>query len=170
VRVEIGEGGVAEGALWVWERPPAGAEPVWCEQVAGAQQAVENADKWMLNYRGKRWVCGYVQARGRGRIVNLGLAAGAEVALAALGAFGAAPACRSLSAGVRAALYRRAGGAEAGRVVFATNMNDCDVTARVAVERPGPARELFSGRECDAAAAEISVEVPRRGGAVVVMD
>lgn len=52
--------GGAAGGLAVWEPAelPPGAEPIFGEQVAGKQQAIENADKWMTGYVGRRWCVG----------------------------------------------------------------------------------------------------------------
>lgn len=144
-KVELEFGGIAEGAVWVWDEPP--GEPIAGTQCAGRQQAVENADVWMANAVGKRWTCGYARRIGRGRLVHLGLAPSASVAAALHDWLGVPIASRAALPGVSTALFD----SPRGRVLMAANMNPCALECPVAVHgRPEPVAvrlEAFSG-EC----------------------
>jgi hypothetical protein len=65
--------GGPEGGLCAWTTLPPTARPIRATQVAGRQQAIENADKWMTNYQGRSWTIGAALPRGKGWIVALGI-------------------------------------------------------------------------------------------------
>src|SRR5690606_26087486 len=100
-----------EGAVGVWDTAPEGAEAIVGEQAAGKQQAVENADKWMTRYIGRRWTVGYRVRRGAGSVTVLGVEPSATVLRAAAGRLGAAPASEAELPGVTTAVYERTDGA-----------------------------------------------------------
>jgi hypothetical protein len=162
--------GVAEGAVWLWDErvlERARAEPIRGTQIAGTQQAIENADAWMNNYRGMRWVCGYRQHRGRrgGSIIQLGLPASASLMHAVHRWLGAPLYSQAENSAVRTSLARR------GRdlFLFATNLGDHEVRTRVSFEgvrlsRSAVVTDLFSGGREPAGASGFSVAIPRRSG------
>ena len=118
----------AEGAVWNWDRPP--GEPIVGTQVAGRQQAVENADKWMTSYIGKRWICGYRQPRGKGALIVIGLPVNADLVRAVHRWLGLPLYAQTEVAGVQTGLFTRDG----AYYLFAANMNDSDVQTRVTLD------------------------------------
>ncbi|MBK9118377.1 MAG: beta-galactosidase [Phycisphaerales bacterium] len=164
VAVELGaERPESDGAVWVWDRPP--GQPVWGTQTAGQQQAVENADKWMTGYIGKRWVCGYVEPRGAGRVLMLGVPMNAAIVRAVHRWAGVPLFAQAELPGVTTALYSTAG----SWVLVATNLNAAESGVRVRMEGvPLPAevtvRDLWTGTEERMASATLYVRVPRRSG------
>jgi hypothetical protein len=154
--------------VWTWDErvlERAGAEAILGTQIAGTQQAVENADAWMNNYRGTRWVCGYRQRRGRGAIVQIGLPANAALVRAAHRWMGAPLYAQAEHGGVRTSVARR--GKEL--FLFATNLNDADVRTRIHLDgvkarTRATVTDLFTGRREQLEASVPSVVVPRRSG------
>jgi len=145
VELELGGGvtATAEGGVWVWDAVPDGAAPIWGTQVAGKQQAIENADVWMRGYIGKRWTVGYTQPRGAGRLVVLGMPVGADLVHGMHRAMGAAVHARAELAGVQTGLFRRGG----ELYLIAANLGAA-IQTRVSVEGvSGRVRvtDLFSG-------------------------
>ena len=161
--------GVGEGAVWLWDERTlerGNAEPIRGTQIAGTQQAIENADAWMNNYRGQEWVCGYREPRGRrgGSIIQIGLPASASLV-------------RSVHRWRKAPLYSQAESravhtslARRGRALFlfATNLSDGEVRTRVTLDGVrSPSRavvvDLFTGRR-ERLGGSLSVTIPRRSG------
>jgi hypothetical protein len=174
-----GHTGLAEGHVWVWDNPP--GTPLRGTQVAGRQQVVENADKWMTNYIGRQWTCGYVVQRGRGRLIVLGLPLSPDLVRAIHRFTGTPLYAQSQLPGVRTALFTR--GDE--HYLIATNLADADVHARVALDgladadvRPRaapdaatlPARlavtDLFTEATEVQPADQLTIALPRRTGGV----
>jgi hypothetical protein len=149
-----------EGAVWDWDNPP--GEPIHGTQVAGKQQAVENADKWMVNYIGRQWTCGYRQPRGRGALVVLGLPINAAVVRAVHRWLGLPLYAQPALSGVQAALFTR--GDE--WFLVATNMNPVDVQTRVTLDGVSlPARvavtDLFSRSTEVQEREQLTIAIPR---------
>lgn len=142
-KVELSFGGVSEGAVWVWDSPD--GEAIEGTQCQGKQQAVENADVWMANYIGKRWVCGYRRKVGKGAIVHIGLNPSPSVVAAIHSWLGVPIPSKASLSGVTTALFD----SPKGRLLMATNMNPCAVECRVDVQGlrdPALLRlEAFSG-------------------------
>ncbi len=176
VRVELpgvgrvsATGSIAEGAVWNWdgESLARDAEAIWCEQVAGTQQAIENADAWMKRYRGKRWICGYVERRGRGRLVVLGVPVNGELVAALHAAAGAPVFARAELPGVQTALFRRGD----RLVLVGASLGDGAARIRITlggVKTPPQVRvtDLWTGRAEEAAVSSLSVRLERRSGGV----
>ena len=166
VSVAIGEhAGTSAGAVWVWDDPP--GTPLVGTQVAGQQQAVENADKWMTNYIGRQWPCGYVEPRGRGRLVVLGLPPSPALMRALHRGLGFPLYAQAELSGVKTAVFERAG----EYYLVAVNMNGTDVRTRVALDgvRLGTrleVQDLWSGHREEQPADEMTVLIPRRSGSV----
>jgi len=144
-KVELAFGGVSEGAVWVWDSPL--GEAIEGTQCRGRQQAVENADVWMANYIGKKWVCGYRRPVGKGGIVHLGLNPSPSVATALHGWLGVPIPSKASVPGVTTALFDSPN----GQVLMAANMNPCALYCQIAIRsRPEPVSlklEAYSG-EC----------------------
>jgi len=167
-KVELDLGGhraAVEGAVWCWDNPP--GEALTGTQVAGRQQAVENADKWMTNYIGKRWVCGYRQPRGRGALVVLGLPPSAALMRTIHEWLKLPLYAQAALPSVQTGLFERGG----EYVLIATNMNPAPIQTRVTLsgvtlpERV-VVRDLWTSQERTARRDELVVDLPRRSGGV----
>lgn len=166
VELELGEQrAVAAGAVWNWDAPP--GEPLWGVQVAGRQQAVENADKWMTEYIGRRWICGYCEPRGRGRLVVLGLPANAALVRGVARWLGVRSYSVAGLSGVKTGYFERDG----RNFLVATNLNDTELACRVELDAFEPeARlritDLWTGTDEVCAAGSVHVRLARRSGGV----
>jgi hypothetical protein len=168
VEIAVGAGdgppriGAAEGPVGVWDRIPDGATPMVGTQVAGRQQAIENADVWMRNSIGKRWTVGYCQNRGRGRLMVIGMPPSADLARAA-----AEPqAVEVRTAGVQAAVLRRQNSPR-DRFLILANLNQLPAVVEVDFsDSPGPtvARDLFTGEERALDGRRLTVPIGRASG------
>jgi hypothetical protein len=163
---EPGLRAVCEGEVWVWDQVPRGAEPIVGTQVAGKQQAIENADVWMRNYIGKRWTVGYCEPRGRGTLFVMGMPVNAALVGALVG-----PSQRPETPGVQAAvLSRRAEPGGDRRYIVMTNLNQHEVLADLAsVARAAGevrARDLFTGDERRFGDGRIALPLGRASGGV----
>jgi hypothetical protein len=119
---------VVEGAVWSWDKPP--GEPLVGLQVAGKQQAVENADKWMTGYLGKTWICGYREPRGRGSLVVIGLPASAALVRAIHRWLCVPLYAQAELPRIQTALFER----DNAYYLFAANMNDAELQTRVGLD------------------------------------
>jgi|GEM_PF-356029 len=160
-----GHTGLSAGAVWVWDNPP--GTPLVGTQVAGQQQAVENADRWMTSYIGRQWSCGYVEPRGRGRLVVLGLPPTASLFRALHRGLGVPLYAQAELSGVQTAIFERAG----AYFLVAVNMNATDVRTRVWLSglSLGPQVEvsdLWSGEQEQQPAGALTILIPRRSGSV----
>lgn len=158
---------VADGAPWVWDKPP--GSPIVGTQIAGRQQAVENADKWMTGYIGRQWKVGYRQKRGQGSLVVIGLPVNADLVRAVHRWLGAPLYSQTDSPAVNTALFRRAGSHAREYDLLATNMGIGPVTARVSFEGVTlPARvrvtDLCAGTSRVTDRDGVYVEIPRASG------
>jgi hypothetical protein len=64
----------AEGAIFEYDKKnDADIEWITATQTIGPLQAVENSDVLVLNYKGKTFTVGYVENRGNGKIIVIGL-------------------------------------------------------------------------------------------------
>jgi hypothetical protein len=124
-KVELDLGGVGEGAVWVWDEPHGDA--IHGTQCAGKQQAVENADVWMTNYIGKRWICGYRKPVGKGSVIHIGLNPSSSIVLALHEWLGVDISCRAALPDVQTSLFK----SPTGFVLMATNMNPSEIECRV---------------------------------------
>ncbi len=164
VSVAIGaHAGIAEGAVWVWDDPP--GTPLVGTQVAGRQQAVENADKWMTSCIGRQWPCGYVEPRGCGRLVVLGLPPSPSLLRALHRGLGFPLYAQAELSGVQTAVFERAG----EYFLFAVNMNNADVRTRVALDGVPVGTglvvlDLWTEQRESQAADALTILVPRRSG------
>jgi len=163
--------GTGEGAVWSWDEATlarAGAEPIWGTQVAGRQQAVECADAWMRGYIGRRFLCGYRRAHGRGRIVQIGLPANADLVRAVHACTGTPLPVQAGVPDVIGTLFRRGG----SHYVVATNMNDATVQTRMRLNGAELGRvrvqDLFAGSEWSGD--DLVVDIPGRSGGVWRVD
>lgn len=157
-----GAKGIAEGGVWVWDPLPADAEPIVGTQVAGRQQAIENADVWMRGYIGRRWTAGYRQRRGAGSLVVIGMPPSADVARAVHAAAGVPVHVRAEVAGVQTALFRRG----EGLVLIAANLGAA-LQTRVALHGvSGPVRitDLFTGDQRTMDAGDLVITLGRASG------
>jgi hypothetical protein len=128
VSLDLGQGKTAlcEGSIWVYDDDV--PEPFYAEQTLGTQQAVENSEVWPMRYLGKKWRAGYVEQRGKGRVVVIGLAPNSELLRAIHARFaGSLPSCGYLR-NVQTFLLRR----ESGQYVICANVGDEE--KRVAIE------------------------------------
>lgn len=130
-KVEVNLGGhraLVEGPVWCWKHPP--GESISGTQSRGVQQAVENADKWMEQYVGRQWTCGYREPRGRGTVIVLGLPPNAAFMRAVHCWLDQPLYAHARLPGVTTALYQRNG----DLFLFATNLNDCAVQAGISLD------------------------------------
>lgn len=158
--------GIGEGAVWNWDNPP--GEALVGTQVAGQQQAVENADKWMTHYIGKQWVCGYREARGRGALVVIGLPPSASLVRALHRWLGVPLGAEPEVGGIQTALFRAADGSY---VLVATSLNEGPLQTRVTfdgVTLPARVRvhDLWEDRVVETTLDAVHIALPRRGGGV----
>ena len=73
----------ADGAVFEYDAVnQQGIEWITAEQTLGPLQAVENSDILAINYQGKKFTVGYVEQRGKGKIVVIGLDPNPELVLA----------------------------------------------------------------------------------------
>lgn len=152
----------AEGGVWVWDTLPPGAEPITATQVAGKQQAIENADVWMRGYIGKRWTVGYRQPRGRGSLVVIGMPVNPDLVRAILTAAGAGPPVRAELPGVQTALFRR----ESDLYLLAAHLGPATQT-RIAIHgASGRLRltDLFTGQDRTMDADNLVIYLGRASG------
>jgi hypothetical protein len=159
---------VAEGGVWVWERLPEQAIPIRGTQIAGRQQAIENADVWMRNYQGRQWTVGYRQARGRGELIVVGLPVNADLVRGLHTATGTPVHARAEQAGVHAAVFSRPG-PDKDLFLILTNMNPGPVQTRVAVAGLPPqgmvrATDLSTGEARNFAADNLVLSLGRASG------
>jgi beta-galactosidase len=154
---------VGEGAVWTWDQPP--GEPIWGTQIAGRQQAVENADKWMTGCIGRRWMCGYRERRGDGALVVIGLPANGDLARTVVRWLGRPLYTRAELPGVKTGLFER----DDAFYLFAVNFNAADVQCRVELDALSPrtvlrATDLWTGQAWSAHADGLVVSLPKRSG------
>jgi hypothetical protein len=168
IGVPAGDGppriGTAEGPVWVWDRIPDGATPITGTQVAGRQQAIENADVWMRNYIGRQWTVGYRQNRGRGTLIVIGMPPSADLARATAGP----QAVETGTAGVQAALFHRRE-STGYRYLILANLNQHAAVVEVDFsDSPGAsvARDLFTGEERPLDGRRLTVPIGRASGGV----
>ncbi len=167
-RVEVELGGQraeVEGPVWEWDNPP--GEPITGVQVAGRQQAVENADRWMTAYIGRRWTCGYRQSLGKGTLVMLGLQPNADLLRAVLHWLGARLFAQAEHAAVRTAIATR----DDHAYLFGTNLADGDVQTRVTLDGLAltdrtRCKDLQTGRPADRLVDGFLIDLPRRSGGI----
>jgi hypothetical protein len=174
-RVELALGSetaVAEGAVWVWDKPL--GQPIWGTQTAPAQSIPDTSDGWRTSYVGRRWICGYREPRGKGSLVVIGLPLTSDVkGLPTNGDLvgtivrwlGRPLFARAELPGVKTALFERDG----AFYLFAVNFNVADLQCRVALDALAPqARlqltDLWAGYTRTAPADEVVVSLPRRSG------
>ncbi len=168
-KVELSLGtavGVSEGAVWCWDRPP--GEPIYGTQVAGRQQAVENADKWMTRYIGRRWICGYREPKGRGAVIVVGLPPTADVVRGVVQWLGRPAHARAMLPGVKTGLFERDG----AHFLFAVNLQPTDLYCPVALDALPPGRKWrVTDLLTDPAGGSSSavVTTPSSGGAEIVV-
>ncbi|MEP0766969.1 MAG: beta-galactosidase [Fimbriimonadia bacterium] len=121
---------VVEGALFEYERAGTYREWIEAEQTLGELQAVENSDLLALRYQGKRFTVGYVEPRGRGKLVVLGIEPNADVMRALHRRFGVRTYATTDATGVITALFQR--GDE--HYLVATNNANEEQTFRVRLD------------------------------------
>ncbi|MEW6249679.1 MAG: beta-galactosidase [Planctomycetota bacterium] len=164
VAVELAsERPIAEGAVWNWDRPP--GEPIWCTQIAGTQQALENADAWMKRYIGRRWTCGYRQRRGAGALVVLGMPPNPGLLRGIHRWLGVPAFAQAELPGVLTALFARGD----ARWLYAANMNDQETRTRVMLDvddLPAAVRvtDLWTGSAQVVSPESLTIRLPRRSG------
>lgn len=147
VEVELGASrAVCEGEVACWTSPQ--GDPIYCTQIAGRQQAVENADVWMRRYIGQRWCCGYVAPFGSGRMVVLGVPPNPELLRSVCAWAGMPLGSQASLSGVRTSLFA----GRLGHVLYALNLRNADRVCPVVLEAPtlpseGVALDAFTGEE-----------------------
>jgi len=135
-RLEVHLGGerpIAEGAVFDYEPSSKdGVEWITAAQTVGPLQAVENSDVLAINYRGKEFKVGYVERRGKGKMVVLGLDPNPAVVLALHKYLGIPTYAHADASGVHTALLRR------GRTWYlvAANLAKEERKALVALDGP----------------------------------
>jgi hypothetical protein len=164
LEIEFGnERAIAEGAVWNWDRTP--GEPIWGMQVAGRQQVIFNADVWMTNYIGRRWICGYRERRGAGSLIVIGMPVNAAIVRAVQRWLGVPRYAHAEIAGVKTALFERGG----EYFLLATNLNAGAVQTRVrneGVDLPARfrVRDLWTGAESRTEEGGVVVNLAGRSG------
>jgi hypothetical protein len=171
-RLQLGDSSVVTGSdfFFHYERPP--GEPLAATQLApAAPEAEELALQWSLA-AGERFTVGYSERRGAGRVTVVGVAPTPGLLLALLRWAGVSLPCRSETAGVNTALYRR--GAEL--VLFVANRGEEEKTAAIVLdaallaEGTYRARDLLGDRRLAApllAERRLYVTAPAKDGAIV---
>jgi hypothetical protein len=139
-------------------------ERVKAVQAVGPMQAVENSDLLAIGYKGREFTVGYVQARGKGRILVLGVNPNPELVLAIHRYFGVTIPSRADTSGVTTALYRR------GKQLYLIATNNAKEERRALVDIPllsGMFRvtDLFTGAKWDAHAPMLVSLAGKSGGA-----
>ncbi|GMV36211.1 MAG: hypothetical protein AMXMBFR61_07190 [Fimbriimonadales bacterium] len=124
---------VVEGALFEYARTTTDREWIEAEQTLGELQAVENSDLLALRYQGQKFTVGYVEPRGRGKLVVLGVQPNAAVMHALHRRLGVRTYATTDASGVITALFRR--GDE--HFLIATNNANEERTFRVRLDAPG---------------------------------
>jgi hypothetical protein len=166
VAVALGdERGITEGAVWTWEDPP--GEPIVCEQSAGRQQAVENADRWMTAYIGKRWTCGYRAELGQGQLIVLGVQPSGAIMTALHQWLNLPRHVQNDTPTVQTGLFRRAD----RFFLMATNLSEAAANARVRLDSPAlPSemliRDLFTGETATITGRTLVLTVPATSGGI----
>jgi len=154
---------VAEGAVWNWDAPP--GEAIYGTQTAGRQQAVENADKWMTGYIGRRWICGYREQRGQGALIVMGLPPNSELVRAVVTWNGLPLHAQARLASVKTGLFERDG----SHFLFATNTSTSPVQCRVDLDSLGPTvrlrvTDLWTDEESLETTDRVVITLPGRSG------
>ncbi len=163
--------GVVVDSPWLSNYPDVPGEPIVAERLPLATVAEELRLQFDLE-TGATYTVGYSERRGKGRLTVVGLAPSAGLVQAILRRFGVTVPCRSLTAGITSALFRRGDSYD----LIATNVGDEDRAAEILFDpailagKRWQARDLVTGRESRPDERGIlTVALPRKDGAVVAL-
>jgi hypothetical protein len=166
VRLDLGDRRVELSSAAVFSYAEVPGDALVAERIAPHAPRQEGGDAHVLLPVGQRISVGYVERRGAGRIVVMGVRPTPELLVALHAWLGVRVPCRALSPRVQSALFRR--GLEYFAVLTNTSPDAREVSLLLDVEPlPGQARDLRTGCQAAVVDGRVLIQVPARSGSAV---
>jgi hypothetical protein len=167
-RVRLGLGArsveLSSDALFTFARPP--GEPLVAERIRPRSPRQEGGHVHVLLPVGERLSVGYVERRGKGRLIVLGVAPSPELVVALHAWLGVRVACRALSPGIQSAAFKR--GSDVFIVLTNTRSEMRDARLSLDLDLPVPgARDLRTGAELTVVDDCVVVPLAARSGTAI---
>jgi hypothetical protein len=166
LRLELGGQSVELSSPAVFAYADVPGQALIAERVAPRAPTQEGGHAHVLLPVGQRITVGYVDRRGDGRLVVMGVMPTPELLVALHAWLGVRIACRALSPSVHSAVFRR--GLEYFAVVTNTSPQAREARLRLELEPlPRRARDLLTGCETPVADGRLLVQVAARSGTAI---
>jgi hypothetical protein len=166
LRLELGGQSVELSSPAVFAYAGVPGEALIAERIAPRAPTQEGGHAHVLLPLGQRITTGYVERRGAGRVVMIGVMPTPELLVALHAWLGARIPCRALSPSVHSALFRR--GLEYFAVITNTSSEAREASLRLGLEPlPRQARDLLTGCELPVVDGRLLVQVPARSGTAI---
>jgi hypothetical protein len=166
LRLELGGQSVELSSPAVFAYADVPGEALVAERVAPRAPTQEGGHAHVRLPVGQRITIGYVERRGSGRLVVMGVVPTPELLVALHPWLGVSIPCRALSPGVRSAVFRR--GLEYVAVLTNTSPEAREASLRLELEPlPRQARDLLTGCRTPVVDGRVLVRVPARSGTAI---
>jgi len=166
LRLDLGDHSVELSSPAVFTYVEVPGEALVAQRIAPRAPRQEGGHAHVLLPVGERMTIGYVERRGAGRLIVLGVTPTPELLVALHAWLGVRVSCRAMSPRVQSALFRR--GLEYFAVVTTTSPEAREVSLRLDVDPlPRQARDLRDGCETAVSDGRVLVQLSPRSGTAI---